>query len=111
MRTNLPSINNRPPFPANIARNLTDFGTGQIATVTTVPQQVNTVNLHRSGIKLTNLSGIEIWYGNSPGQANPTSGDLVPAGRGQWIFVPTRSVIFVATASGTASMSWAEVYD
>jgi hypothetical protein len=108
--------NNPPPPPNNPAlgqtpnvRNITDLGTGQLQ-VTTTPQQVNVVSTTRVGIKLTNLSGTDIFYGATAGVTS-SSGDLLPGGRGSWIFIPSRSVIWVVVASGTASMSWAEAYE
>lgn len=100
------AYNHAPEAP----RNVTDLGTGQL-NVTSVPAQISYVSTRRSGIKITNLGGTEIFYGSTVG-VNSTSGDLIPAGRGQWVFIPGGSTIFVVCAAGqTGSVSWAEVYD
>lgn len=90
-------------------RNVTSIGTGQV-TVTSTAQQVGIVSRLRSAIKLTNLSATtEIWWGTTQA-VSPTTGDLIPAGRGQWVSIPGPSVIWVVTASSSAAMSWAEKY-
>ena len=91
-------------------RNVTDLATGQI-TATSSPQQINYVSNRRIGTKLTNLSANQVFYGPTPGTTS-NSGDLLPAGVGQWVFIPCRSVIYVVCAAGqTALISWADAYE
>lgn len=91
-------------------RNLTNLATGQVF-VTSSPQQLNMVNLNRAATKITNLGTTDIFYGAVP-NVSSTTGDLLPAGRGNWVSIPARSVIFVVCASGqTGSVSWADVYE
>lgn len=94
--------------PKENPRNVTELGTGQ-TTVTTTPQQISFVARNRSGIKLTNLSNTEVWYGESS-SVSPTTGDLLAAGRSQWVSVPGCSILWVVTASGTATIAWAESF-
>lgn len=109
---------NHPNVDSSLAtndRNVTTIGTGQL-TVTVNPQQIGIVSRKRIAIKLTNLSvTTEIWWssipGLIPGSGQGGNGDLLPAGRGQWISIPGAAVIWVAVASGTAQMSWAEKYE
>ena len=91
-------------------RNRTNLATGQLL-VTSIPQQLNMVNERRAATKLTNLSTSDIFYGPTSGVSSAT-GDLLPAGRGNWISIPSGSVIWVVTASGvTGQISWADVYE
>lgn len=96
-----------------IPRNITTLGTGQIS-VTTTPQQISYVDENRACIKITNLSSVEVFYGSTIGVSS-TTGDLLPAGRGQWIEIPGGSTIFVVIAPATPQVngliSWAEIFD
>lgn len=98
---------------APIDRNVTSVGTGQL-TVTTVPQQLSYVSHERLAMKLTNLSStVDVYWSTSPTliPGDTGNGDLLPAGRGNWISIPYPTVIWVATGSGTARISWAESYE
>jgi hypothetical protein len=104
-------FNPEPPprsFAQPIQRNDTDFGTGQI-NVTTNPVQVVGPRSLRGAIKITNLTSTEIFLGNSSSVSTIT-GDLLPAGRGQWVKYDTASAIW-AVATVAASVSWSEVYE
>lgn len=93
-----------------IERNVTTVGTGQI-TATQTPQQLSYVSRDKIATKLTNLSATDIFWGTTQG-VSPTSGDLLPGGRGNWVAIPGACVIWVVCAAGqTALMSWAEAYD
>lgn len=96
-----------------IDRNVTTVGTGQI-TATTAPQQLSYVSRNKMAMKLTNLSAtVDVYWGTNssliPGDTG--NGDLLPAGRGNWVNIPSPSIVFVATSTGTARISWAEAYD
>jgi hypothetical protein len=96
--------------PKPIDRNITDLATGQL-TVTSVPQQINYVSTRRIATRLTNLSLNQVFYGPTSGVTIST-GDLLPAGIGQWVSIPARGVIFVVCASGLTSLiAWADAYE
>lgn len=94
-----------------IDRNVTTVGTGQLS-VTSTPQQISLVARNKIATKITNLSATtEIFWGTTSSVSSST-GDLIPAGRGNWIGIPGASVVWVVCASGqTASISWAEAYE
>lgn len=96
-----------------IDRNVTTVGTGQL-TVTTTPQQLSYVSRNKMAVKLTFLSGNDVYWSAQAGliAGDLGNGDLLPSSaRGNWINIPSPSVIWVATATGTARISWAEAYD
>jgi hypothetical protein len=64
----------------------------------------------RAGVKLTNLGTTDVYYRQSD-TINTGNGDLLPGGRGQWVFIATKSQIWGIVASGTQAISFAEVYD
>jgi hypothetical protein len=101
------------PFAKTIPRNVTTVGTGQL-TVTTLPQQISFVSRSKMAVKLTNLSAtVDVYWGTTSGLVSGDlgNGDLLPAGRGNWVSIPSPVVVFVVTATGTARISWAEAYE
>lgn len=64
----------------------------------------------RAGIMLTNLGSTEVFYKQSD-TVTTSNGDLLPAGRGQWKFIATKSQIWGIVAAGTQAISFVEVYD
>ena len=96
-----------------IDRNVTTVGTGQL-TVTTTPQQLSYVSRNKMAVKLTFISGSDVYWGTTAGLVAGDSGNgdlLSSAVRGAWVSIPSPSIIWVATATGTARISWAEAYD
>jgi hypothetical protein len=103
------------PFAKPIDRNITTVGTGQL-TVTVLPQQLSYVSRNKTAVKITNLSAtVDVYWSTIGGlvAGDLGNGDLLPAGRGNWVSIPSPSIIWVAVApgSGTARISWAEAYD
>lgn len=95
-----------------IPRNVTTVGTGTLL-VTTTPQQLSYASREKMAVKLTYLSGNDVyWSGNSGLIAGDSgNGDLLSSSaRGNWVSIPSPTVIWVATATGTAQISWAEAY-
>lgn len=96
-----------------IDRNVTTVGTGQL-TVTTTPQQLSYVSRDKMAVKLTFLSGSDVYWSAQAGlvPGDNGNGDLLSSSaRGNWVSIPSPSVIWVACATGTARISWAEAYD
>jgi hypothetical protein len=90
-------------------RNFTNFGTGQIA-LSTTPVQIVGPRPGRICIKITNTSDtIDIYVGNSA-NVSISNGDLIPAGKGQWVSYETASTLFAVVSSGTPTITWSEVY-
>lgn len=102
------------PTPRKDAPVHDSLGTSHLATdqapLITTKATLIAIARTRAGIKLTNLSGIDIFWG-ADSTVTASTGDLIPAGRGTWIYVETQSAIWAVTAAGTASMSWAEIFD
>ena len=98
------------PAPRPIERNVTQAGTGQI-TVTSVPQQVNSVSSKKLATKLTQLAnGVDVFWGTHAGLTT-SNGDLLIGQKGAWIAIPRAVVVFVVCAAGqSTTISWAEAY-
>jgi hypothetical protein len=97
----------------SIDRNVTTVGTGQL-TVTTTPQQLSYVSRDKMAVKLTFLSGNDVYWSANAGliPGDNGNGDLLSSSaRGNWVSIPSPSVIWVACSAGTARISWAEAYD
>lgn len=95
--------------PEPIDRNIPRVGTGQVA-VTSIPAQISYVDRNKISTKITNLSSVDVFWGTNAGVTS-SNGDLLPAGRGNWVSIPLAKIIFVVCASGsTATISWAEAY-
>lgn len=100
-------------YPEPIERNITTVGTGQL-TVTTTPQQLSFVSREKMSVKLQYLSGgNDVYWSTTAGliAGDTGNGDLLSSSsRGNWISIPSPNVVWVATATGTARISWAEAY-
>jgi hypothetical protein len=91
-------------------RNTTKFGTGQAA-LSTSPAQLAGPRPGRSCFKVTNTSdSVDVYIGNSA-SVSVLNGDLLPAGKGQWVSYPTASAMWAVVSSGTPTVTWSEVYD
>lgn len=97
------------PFAKPIDRNIVDLGTGQIM-LGTVPIQIVGVRPERVGVMVTNLSGVSVYLGSNA-NVSPTNGDLLAPGIGQWKAYATKAVLWGVVASGSANVSWAEIFD
>jgi hypothetical protein len=112
----LTSINSKlpaalgPTTPAlslsTIQASSTSIVTGQAAVTTTAAQLASTAT-YKNGIKLTNLStsASPLFYG--PSGVTATTGDELPAGQSVVLPVSDPSLIYVITASSTATASFA----
>lgn len=90
-------------------RNEPKFGTGQV-TVGTSPVQLVGPRPTRTSIRVTNLSQLDVYLGNSP-SVTSTTGDLLCGGRGQWVSYDTASTVFAVVSVGSAVIAWSEVYE
>lgn len=111
--TSIPSGEVKIPVEANEAP--TDFATNQVQLNSKQAALIVTQRDDRAGIKLTNLSTIDIWILTDPqkyqsGASLQLSGDLLPAGRGQWIWVPVKAAVWGVSQSGTPLISYLEIY-
>lgn len=103
----------RQVIPVHDSLGADTLATGQEVQITTVATLIVPPRA-RAGIKLTNLSGLEIFWGPNRSvtvSSAGSGGDLIPAGRGQAIYVETCSAIWGIVASGVGSVSWAEIFD
>ena len=64
----------------------------------------------RAGVELCNLSGIDVFFGPDA-SVTATSGHLLLGVRGTCKYLETCSAVWGITASGTATLSWAEILD
>lgn len=100
------AVPEKPPLKVDDSHSPQGLRTGQVTLngVTIIaPSRAS-----RAGIKITNLSAIDIYIGSS-NAVTVLSGDLLPAGRGQWIFLPTQSALWGIPASGTPVISFSEI--
>jgi len=79
--------------------------TGQIALGTNALQIVNG-RKGRSGVKITNLSNVDVYLGYN-GSVTNQSGDLLIGTKGAWIYIETESPIWGVGVG--ASVSWMEL--
>lgn len=96
-------------IPVHDSLGAAGLATAQEVQITTVPTLIAPARA-RAGIKLTNLSGLEIFWGPDR-TVTTSSGDFIPAGRGQAIYVETCSAIWGIVASGVGGVSWADIFD
>jgi hypothetical protein len=96
------------PYESSVAVG-NSLGTGQ-QTITTAPTQIVGERAGRVGIKITNLGTTEIFIGNNSA-VSKTNGDLLPGGRGQWIYIPTQSAIYAIVVAGSQVISYSEVFN
>jgi hypothetical protein len=84
----------------------TSLVTGQKAVTTTIAQLASTA-VYKNGVKLTNLSTSTspLFYG--PSGVTATTGDELPAGQSVVLPVTDPALIYLITASGTATASYA----
>lgn len=90
-----------------------DFQTNQFQLMTARPVCIAVQRDERAGIKITNLSYIDVYILSDPSkfQGNLTTvGDLLPGIRGSWMWVPCKAAIWAIAASGTPTISILEVY-
>jgi hypothetical protein len=64
----------------------------------------------RCGVRLTNLSGVELFWGPDK-TVTSANGDMIVGQRGFSLYVETQSAIWCCTASGTGQLSFAELSD
>jgi len=90
-----------------VSRGASTLATGQVAVGTTATQIVAARTL-RGSVKITNLSTVDIYIGNSG--VTTTTGDLLPGTRGASITVPVSVALFGIGAAAGASVSFMDVY-
>lgn len=84
-----------------------DEGTsGQVSLRTNATQIIN-ARRGRCGVKLTNVSDVDIFIGWN-GSVTIQAGDLLLGVKGSWIFIPTESAIWGVCPS-SAVVSYLEV--
>jgi len=90
-----------------VSRGASTMATGQVSVGTTSTQIVAARTL-RGSVKITDLSTVDIYIGNTG--VTTTTGDLLPGTRGASITVPASVALFGIAAATGASVSFMDVY-
>lgn len=86
---------------------LPDAGTTGQAQLTTRASQIVNARRNRAGVKITNLTDVDIYIGYN-GTVTPGSGDLLIGIKGAWVFLPVECALW-AVGADIASLSYLEV--
>lgn len=84
---------------------------GNQVTVAATTTVVAAANATRRGISITQLAnGTDIYIGVGTA-ATLAAGDLLPGVKGAWVFIATTLAVNAITLTGTAGVSFLEIYD
>lgn len=83
--------------------------TGQALQITTSPTLIVPART-RSGIELTNLSTVDIYFGFDS-TVTPTTGHLLLGTRGTCKYIPTQAPVWAIASAGLGQLSWLEIWD
>jgi hypothetical protein len=85
------------------------FVFGQAVLNAATAQKIVSLRWERTGVLITNMSSIDVFFGDSTVLAS--TGLLLLGLKGAGISIPTTAEIWAIAASGTPTISFMEVYD
>lgn len=85
------------------------FTYGQAILDSTLATKIVSESSKRSGILVTNMSNVEIFFGDA--SISTTTGLYLLGMKGAGIAIPTTAEVWAIAAAGTPTISWMEVYD